>query len=371
MTPTDNHSLAPLPADDPPKPIRKSFVHNLLVALMNVVKILIGSYGLSASLHLMLRVMIGERSTLISFFNTFAHLLWMPALILLPLLLVFRQWRIALMLVLPALAFIGTYGGQFLPKSVQIPVNVKRFTIYTHNVLANNRTPASPLDGIRDADADIVTLQEVSPEFAEMLEELDYPYMAIHPGEGRDTMGQAIVSRYPILEDDYWHYDWLKLPLAHQRAVLDIEGQQVVVYNVHPTHPGMSDGFYNPRARRREIEDVLSRIAQETLPVVMIGDFNMSDLNEEYGIITATLTDTFRETANGMGFTFPDLSSASVQESTRIAPDFLPEHPPIPPLLRLDYAFHSKGILGVQAIVWQSAHGSDHRPLFVELALDS
>ena len=42
------------------------------------------------------------------------------------------------------------------------------------------------------------------------------------------------------------------------------------------------------------------------LPILIAGDFNMTDQTDDYRRLTAKFSDTFREVGWGMGFTFPD-----------------------------------------------------------------
>jgi|GEM_PF-228181 len=376
-----NQSLIPInqPIQERSVAVRHHPLFSILMIAKNILLILIGSYGLSVSIHIVLRVIVGEQSTVVAFFNTFAHLMWMPALILLPLMLLLKQWRIALMLILPAAMFLLSYGGLFIPHQPNtLALNAPTITLQTHNLLARNRTPERILDVIRDISADVVALQEVSVAFERRLQTLDeYPYMAIHgtADDGtlrmRETMGQGILSRYPILEDDFWSYDFLPIPLSHQRVVIDVDGQKIVIYNVHPTHPGMTgNAFFDVSFRKQEYADLLSRIQSETLPVIMMGDFNLTDLSFEYSQIAAQLTDTHREIGQGLGYTFPDFREAYIVDSMEIIPENFPEHLPTPLLMRLDYVFHSEEFSGVSAYVYHTSGGSDHRPLVVTLALD-
>jgi vancomycin resistance protein VanJ len=368
------------PTEESPAKMSIHPIFSMLMIIKNIVLILIGSYGLSVSLHIVLHFVIGERSTIVALFNTFAHLMWMPALVLFPLMLLTKQWRIALMLVLPALMFIVTYGGLFIPRQSVPPLATSQtITLQTHNLLARNRTPQNLLDVIREISADVVALQEVSVSLEQRLLTLnEYPYMAIHgtADEGtflmRETMGQAVLSRYPILEDEYWTYNFLPIPLAHQRVVIDVDEQHIVIYNIHPSHPGMASNgiFFDASLRQREFADLLNRIQSETLPVILIGDFNLTDLSLEYSQISSQLTDTHREVGQGLGYTFPDFREAFILDSMEIIPDNFPEHLPIPLLMRLDYVFHSEEFTGVTTYVHHTSGGSDHRPLVVTLALD-
>lgn len=368
----DNNPISPIPPALPTPVLRFPAIARFISISLTVLKVLIGSYGLSLLLFLLLRIVIGESWVMIAIFNTFAHLLLIPALFVLPILLLARQWRMAIIFVPIVLSFLFHYGALFLANPVELADTAKRIPILSYNVLATNRTPEGSIEIIKSANADIVTLQEVSPNFAILLQtELDYPYTAIHAGGERPTMGQAVLSRYPILEDEYWIYDWLPIPLGHQRVALDVDGVEVVIYNVHPAHPGMTNSFFNATYRRREIESLLERIAQETAPLIMIGDFNLTDLTEDYGRIRAHLIDSWYEVGQGMGMTFPDFQSAALQDSARIFPDSFPNHLATPLFLRLDYAFHSEAFTATRMYIWDKAGGSDHRPLFVELALSA
>ena len=123
-----------------------------------------------------------------------------------------------------------------------------------------------------------------------------------------------------------------------------------------------NDGF-STRPRGQEIDSVLEQAAQDTGAVLIMGDFNMTDQNEDYQRITARFGDSFRAVGRGMGFTFPDLSTF------QSLPDYWPLPVRLFPFLRLDYVFHNASFRPITAHIWPNAGGSDHRPVWVELAL--
>jgi vancomycin resistance protein VanJ len=330
----------------------------------NLFRILAGSYGVSIAGFLALRALIGETWALIGFLNNFLHLLLMPSLILLPLSLLLRRKFAALTQVPAALAFLMTYAPLFLPRSVEASAE-NPFTVLTYNLHAEADELDAMVALIRAANADIVAVQEVSAAAAERLPIAladIYPYMALYPGETYPTQGQGILSRYPIVEERYWRNTQLAHnALGHLRALLDVNDVRVVFYNAHPVHPGMGNSFYDDAVRGAEIDLVLEMVAQETQPVLILGDFNMGEQSDDYArIIDNGYTDVYRAVASGFGFTFPEWSRADT------IPGFQARALPLPPLLRLDYVF-ARGICPLSARVWDTTGGSDHHPLFVTL----
>jgi endonuclease/exonuclease/phosphatase (EEP) superfamily protein YafD len=59
-----------------------------------------------------------------------------------------------------------------------------------------------------------------------------------------------------------------------------------------------------------------------------------------------------------MGFTNADTS----HENSREGPL------PLPLYTRLDYIFHSDSLIAMEALVWHTSGGSDHRPVYARFA---
>jgi endonuclease/exonuclease/phosphatase (EEP) superfamily protein YafD len=321
------------------------FLGNCFLAMLNL-------YAVGLLFFLLGRYFIGEIWVFIAFLNNFAHLFLLPSLILLPLSLLLRRWHLSLALLPSVLFIIWQWGALFLPASpVQAQGNERPLTILSYNIRSDGRDSATFLNVIRQADAGIVALQELGNSEAEAIQanlSSLYPYMALHPSI-YPTQGQGVLSRFPLSEDTYWQYEYLPAQLGHQRIVADLgKGLSLTLYNLHPSHAGMTGEFYDPSFHKREIDDILALLALEEGKRILVGDFNMTDLSEEYGLITEEYSDAFREAGQGFGWTF-----------TRRSPAFL----------RLDYLFYNEGIRAVSARVEPSTGGSDHYPLFVELLL--
>jgi endonuclease/exonuclease/phosphatase (EEP) superfamily protein YafD len=101
--------------------------------------------------------------------------------------------------------------------------------------------------------------------------------------------------------------------------------------------------------RTVEVENVLSRAEKDLpAPIIVVGDLNLTDRTDDYQRITDSMDDAFAEIGSGMGFTFEELNI---------------------PIARIDYVFHTDDFRAVEARVLEDTAGSDHRPLFVTLAL--
>jgi vancomycin resistance protein VanJ len=100
------------------------------------------------------------------------------------------------------------------------------------------------------------------------------------------------------------------------------------------------------RVRAEQADDLVGWLGGLDGPVILAGDFNTPPAGNVYGRLTQGLVDSFRERGWGWGYTYP----------SRL------------PLLRIDYVFHSREWAAVSCRVGDRP-GSDHRPVFAELAL--
>jgi endonuclease/exonuclease/phosphatase family metal-dependent hydrolase len=222
--------------------------------------------------------------------------------------------------------------------------------LYTHNLHAEQKLLDDYVQNIRDARPDIIALQEVSREAADYLIRSlgDYPYHAVQVS-GNSYTGMAIFSRYPIEAQRAW-----PLPRELMRVEMNVLGRLIVVYSVHPTSPGNTG--LNTAPRSRDITFALEDAAQTDAPTLLMGDFNMEDGSDDYRKVAKAYTDVYRATNKDTGVTYPDYSHPQARVNARL-PGFTPL------LLRLDYIFASADFQVVEAKVWPSSGGSDHRPV--------
>jgi endonuclease/exonuclease/phosphatase (EEP) superfamily protein YafD len=332
-------------------------------ALTGILRGLVVLYGLVTIGFLVVRLIVGERWQIISIFNTGLYLALFLALILLPLMLLMRQWRLAWLVAPAFIVLIVHYAPFYLPRPVTVPPDARRLRLLTYNLHAETQILAPMIAVVRDADADVVALQEVSEKAASQFDTAlgdMYPYRAFYtqPGEGR-YYGRGFLSRYPFREHKEWPVEF-PIPLRLQRLVIDLENTSVVIYNFHapPSRPIFGEGLdFAPRAQ--QISDLVALAGEESGAVVLMGDFNITDWDENYARIVTNFHDVYREVGWGIGFTNPDWSFDQAREGL----PFVPMHQ------RPDSIFYNDRFLPVEARVWSTSGGSDHRPIFAILTL--
>lgn len=197
---------------------------------------------------------------------------------------------------------------------------VDTFTVMTYNIgylsgMTNNdpveRDPSlfennleTVVEMIREADPDIIGFQEIDfgAERSLNVHQLDtlatrlgyasaaqavnwderylpFPYGAPSVHFGRVLSGQAVLSRYPIRTHErielartsrpFWS-DAFYLDRLAQVAIVDIGGWPLAVVNVHLE-------AFEAETRQQQAEEVralVARMANEGMPVLLIGDFN-------------------------------------------------------------------------------------------------
>ena len=316
-------------------------------------------YGLAITGYLLMRIAVGERWNWIAFANNFVPWWALGNAVLIVIVLFSRERWLLVACQLPGIvAFVILYGGLLLPRDHPAEATGgSTFTAATYNVISLASDPQRVRAEIAALDADIVGLEELGPVHAQVfaadLAAL-YPYQVTYPNP--QVAGVGLLSRYPITEEMMFR----PLPdlMYCLRAVVDVDGAPVTVYVVHPRPPQQvtSPFTYDDAMRNAEIAVLVNDyLAHESGPLIVLGDFNMTDQSDAYRQMDARLHDAFREAGRGMGFTFP----VSIRSTIRL----------FPPLLRIDYIWHSDQI-SVRAIsVADDSGSSDHYPVVARLAL--
>jgi vancomycin resistance protein VanJ len=331
-----------------------------------IVVLLTAAYALALIVYLVLRFALRDTLWWLAFLHNFAPYYFAPLLALIPLLFIVKARGTAVRLLPLLLIGLLLFGPRWLPKPVvNAAGDTPSIKLVTFNVLVLTEDYERIIAWLRATDADVILLQEVddaeTPVIIESLVDA-YPYQV-------DLIGTTLLalSRYPIREQSLvdlgaWFID---------RFVLEVEGQALAIYNMHmhlpirdephiwfDTHKGMVNLFlkYDEFHRNRLIHRLLELLAQEDLPYIVAGDFNTSDNALIYDDMMAVMRDSFRETNTGLGTTWPAAAGD----------DPLPGI--IPPLLRIDYVWHSTNLRALATEIGPDL-GSDHLPVVATLGL--
>lgn len=155
------------------------------------------------------------------------------------------------------------------------------FTIMTYNVNFGGPAPELAIDAIRQADPDIICLQETNPDWEEIIgSKLGHFYPFSHFRHEPYAGGMAILSKWKLEEvtDLDPKIGWFPA----QRAIIKTPAGPIQILNVHLRPPRSDDGsfvsgyFTTPKVREKEIEARWTQLKPD-IRTIVIGDFNEDD----------------------------------------------------------------------------------------------
>lgn len=258
-----------------------------------------------------------------------------------------RRWRLTVTLVPPLLLTLGPVATQYLPKRTA-PITGNALTFMSLNLAKGNQDVAAVVAAIESADPDILALQEFTPRWHAALAPrlvAGYPHAFI--SQGRGARGQALYSRVPFVGSPCDDVAFALDGVPQQRAIVRIDGRDVVLYNVHLLHPSRPTRC----ARRRlQFAALLMAVDAEELPVIVAGDFNAaSGTPYTDALADRGFVDAHDLSGHGRGSTWPAYQAWALL-----------------PGIRIDHVFLSRDLTSRASF---TAHpvGSDHRPVIAEI----
>lgn len=326
-----------------------------------VVIFLAYSYSAFIICYLILRLIFWERMWIVAFIGTFTPLIFLPIL-LLPLLafsIIKNRWFSIVSSVACILLISWLHVKYFSPESTSLTNSHPSIKILSHNVGWHTTQSPTLVKLINQQQPDIIFLQEIVRKHTTAFTSLktDYPYQI-------DTPPVGILSKYPILSSEILHLG--NHPETQQRATIKFNQQEIVIYNMQATGPWLKRSkilpflkipVYKYAQRFPEIQDLVERIQKETLPVIVGGDFNMTDETQDYYTVQKVLQDAFLKAGFGFGFTWPH---GFLAKRFNLKLNY--------PVCRIDYIWYSKH-WGAKSSSVLEATESDHLPVAAELVL--
>jgi endonuclease/exonuclease/phosphatase family metal-dependent hydrolase len=155
---------------------------------------------------------------------------------------------------------------------------VPHFVVQTYNILDENGADPGTLEAIGAGNADVVCLQEVTPEWERALRaryEGVYQYTMFHALSGSE--GLAFLSRFPLLDLGFheeihgWHPAW--------HAQVDTDMGPIQILNVHlrsmfTGRPSAATAYFSTSSDHVEEVQGFSAACEKGIPTVVMGDFN-------------------------------------------------------------------------------------------------
>ncbi|MEO8538896.1 MAG: endonuclease/exonuclease/phosphatase family protein [bacterium] len=279
--------------------------------------------------------------------NAYTFWIYQPAYPIALFALVFRRWWLlgaAGAVVVFHLAWVlpDYRPAQPIPAEALAAPHIR---LMTANVYFENPDYAGIAAEIADVDPDVLFLQEFGPRMDLALRDsgvaIRYPYVKI--AYENAYFGTALYSKFPL--DDVTVVEAGGRPYI--RATIQIEGQNVVLYDLHPTSPGLGATIANHW--NDGWTAITDAFRDETGLVIAAGDFNLDQHHRWYREIKKTgLISAHEERGRGNATTWP--------KDRKLRP------------IRIDQVFHSQGIVCL-SIREGRGEGSDHRPVIADLAI--
>lgn len=278
-----------------------------------------------------------------------------------------RRWvrvlRLCLVVALGvAVVRFGSVWVSIPPRSADADAIGTRVGVTSWNLETGQADPEAVIQQLRQAPKGVVGLVELAPANANPIRADDavralFPYQLLFPSDG--SLGMGLLSSYPILESGRVKEDppiiWARLDLG--------EGRTLSVVAAHPlpaqwhtlgSLPIPVDFDATTRdAQIRTLRETVDRLLVAGRPLILAGDFNVTDREPAYADLSRGLLDAHLETGLGPGSTWrPDEIK------------WLPLG-----IIRIDMAFGGNGVRPVSMAVDCTPHGSDHCFIRVSMAL--
>ena len=224
------------------------------------------------------------------------------------------------------------------------PVGAPTFTVAHSNAYFKTERPQEAADALLAEFADVMAVTEQSPQLEAALTAAGigerYPFQVGSASDERN--GVALYSRFPFVAA-------VVRDIGGQPGVdatIDVNGSPVRVLVVHPL-PGVDRASLDELQRGLPIIEAIGR--DDTLPTLIIGDFNSSRWHPDFRRLLRHWTDAHESLGEGLSASWPT--------------DW-----PLPPFVRLDHALMDDGVTAL-AVHDVDVPGSDHRGFTVTLAL--
>jgi endonuclease/exonuclease/phosphatase (EEP) superfamily protein YafD len=296
-----------------------------------------------------------QRDGLLAVGQIFGPHLFLPILLLVPFALMRGMVGLRVVLLLCLSVFFLRFTPSLGAAGVANP-DASQISVLTWNVFAGNARYDEMSEMLAARPADVVLLQESDWRWVEDENAVTnvYPYRLTET-DGAPP-GMVFLSVYPILqhgtldgERDLWDIPrlmWAEVDLGGGRQVTMVDAHPMSAYRV-----GAGCALpvcYSPRWRDEQIEAMresyISPMLASGEPLIVAGDFNVTEREPAYWDLSRGLTDAWKAVGSGFGMTW---RPAALMDQ-RVG------------LLRIDYLFSSPNVMPLTMSVDCTPRESDH-----------
>ncbi len=262
--------------------------------------------------------------------------------------LVGKRYREAIVTGLFSLGIGWTLLPFYMPTDETPPTALTRnVRVVSMNVWRYSTEYQRVLNYVRSVQPDLLLMIEVTPAWATAMEPLRAEFEETHFFLRSNSLGMAFFSKIPLesvtVEDPAW------IPVVSAR--LRVDGRPLTIFGVHPPPTGNAK---LAGVRRISLNDLATRVRQETNAVVVVGDMNTTSWSPGFDdFLSAT---GLRDTRLGRG----------------IQPTWSPPQlPMLPAPLRIpiDHCLVSGTVFVHDRHLGENV-GSDHLPIVIDLAIE-
>jgi len=247
--------------------------------------------------------------------------------------------------VLPALLAV-VIGLNLWPLWPYLPTRAEASTgtpvsLLNVNVNGDNFAYAAILAMIDAADADVVTLIELTPELTDRLAVLRdrYPYQVTDPESG--FFGLGILSKHALKATTSFDLG----PTTALLTEVSVSGQTLHVLAAHPMPPMSAE---LAATRNAQLEQLAGIVRDGPTPLVVCGDFNLTPYSPYFADFEAAAGVTNVRRGRGIDFSWPSQ---------------------LPILgIPIDHCF-VRGALASRRVERLAGFGSDHYPVRVDITI--
>ena len=141
--------------------------------------------------------------------------------------------------------------------------------VANYNVSASNENFVSTIEAILAEDADVISVQEIDPNWLNVLDEalaLVYPY-STSVFRPENFQGIGIYSKQPLTQVDTFYYE----DIPNLKFKMDVGGQEVCFLSAY-IYPEFSTIDY--QRKQEHLTELCASLNDENLPIITLGDYN-------------------------------------------------------------------------------------------------